>query len=151
MARPGPAAGQHARRPPLAVQPGLDGGAQPRPRGGGAGARGPRRHTGRPSRPDPRGPAVAGGGAGGPAVTGAARAAAEGAAQAAWPAAGAATDDELVGAVAGGDRAALELLYRRHAPWLAGRLAARTSSRDLAEEALQDTFLAAWRSASAYK
>ena len=32
-------------------------------------------------------------------------------------------------AVAAGDRAALELLYRRHAPWLAGRLAARTSSR----------------------
>jgi RNA polymerase sigma-70 factor, ECF subfamily len=83
-------------------------------------------------------------------VTGVARAAVEGAGQAAWPAAGAATDDELVGAVAGGDRAALELLYRRHAPWLAGRLAARTSSVELAEEALQDTFLAAWRSARGY-
>jgi RNA polymerase sigma-70 factor (ECF subfamily) len=59
-------------------------------------------------------------------------------------------DDELVRAVAAGDRQALELLYRRHAPWLAGRLAARTSSRDLAEEALQDTFLAAWRGARAY-
>jgi RNA polymerase sigma-70 factor, ECF subfamily len=59
-------------------------------------------------------------------------------------------DDELVRAVAAGDRRALELLYRRHAPWLAGRLAARTSSRDLAEEALQDTFLAAWRSARTY-
>ena len=57
---------------------------------------------------------------------------------------------ELVAAVAAGDRVALELLYRRHAPWLAGRLAARTSSRDLAEEALQDTFLAAWRGARAY-
>jgi RNA polymerase sigma-70 factor, ECF subfamily len=62
----------------------------------------------------------------------------------------AAADDALVRAVAGGDRRALELLYRRHAPWLAGRLAARTSSRDLAEEALQDTFLAVWRSARAY-
>jgi RNA polymerase sigma-70 factor, ECF subfamily len=61
-----------------------------------------------------------------------------------------AADDHLVRAVAAGDRTALELLYRRHAPWLAGRLAARTSSRDLAEEALQDTFLAAWRSARAY-
>ena len=61
-----------------------------------------------------------------------------------------AADDQLVRAVAAGDRTALELLYRRHAPWLAGRLAARTSSRDLAEEALQDTFLAAWRSARAY-
>jgi len=61
-----------------------------------------------------------------------------------------AADDQLVRAVAAGDRQALELLYRRHGPWLAGRLAARTSSRDLAEEALQDTFLAAWRGARAY-
>jgi len=62
----------------------------------------------------------------------------------------AAADDELVRAVAAGDRQALELLYRRQAPWLAGRLAARTTSRELAEEALQDTFLAAWRGARAY-
>ena len=82
-----------------------------------------------------------------------------GVAGAAWDAAGmasdrvtsgAASDDELVQAVASGDRRALELLYRRHAPWLAGRLAARTSSRDLAEEALQDTFVAVWRSARSY-
>jgi RNA polymerase sigma-70 factor (ECF subfamily) len=64
--------------------------------------------------------------------------------------AGTAADDELVGAVAAGDRVALELLYRRHGPWLAGRLAARTSSVDLAEEALQDTFMAAWRGARSY-
>jgi RNA polymerase sigma-70 factor, ECF subfamily len=63
---------------------------------------------------------------------------------------GTAADDELVGAVAAGDRVALELLYRRHGPWLAGRLAARTSSVDLAEEALQDTFMAAWRGARGY-
>jgi RNA polymerase sigma-70 factor, ECF subfamily len=62
-----------------------------------------------------------------------------------------ASDDALVRAVAGGDRRALELLYRQHAPWLAGRLAARTSSRDLAEEALQDTFVAVWRSARGYR
>jgi RNA polymerase sigma factor (sigma-70 family) len=61
-----------------------------------------------------------------------------------------AADDDLVRAVAAGDWRALELLYRRHAPWLAGRLAARTTSRELAEEALQDTFLAAWRGARAY-
>ena len=61
-----------------------------------------------------------------------------------------AADDQLVRAVAAGDRTALELLYRRHGPWLAGRLAARTTSRELAEEALQDTFLAAWRGARAY-
>ena len=64
---------------------------------------------------------------------------------------GAAADDQLVRAMVAGDRRALEPLYRRHAPWLAGRLAARTSSRDLAEEALQDTFLAAWRGARAYR
>jgi RNA polymerase sigma-70 factor (ECF subfamily) len=63
----------------------------------------------------------------------------------------AAADDQLVAAVAGGDRTALALLYRRHASWLAGRLAARTSSRDLAEEALQDTFLAAWHGARGYR
>jgi RNA polymerase sigma-70 factor (ECF subfamily) len=62
----------------------------------------------------------------------------------------AAADDQLIRAIAAGDRSALELLYRRHAAWLAGRLAARTSSRELAEEALQDTFLAAWRGARAY-
>jgi RNA polymerase sigma-70 factor, ECF subfamily len=81
------------------------------------------------------------------------------AARAAMDAAGTATervataasgDDQLVAAVAASDRRALELLYRRHAPWLAGRLATRTSSRELAEEALQDTFLAAWRGARAY-
>jgi RNA polymerase sigma-70 factor, ECF subfamily len=66
------------------------------------------------------------------------------------PVATGAADDELVAAVAAGDRQALELLYRRHAPWLAGRLAARTTSRELAEEALQDTFLAAWRGARSY-
>jgi RNA polymerase sigma-70 factor, ECF subfamily len=62
----------------------------------------------------------------------------------------AADDDALIVAVATGDRRALELLYRRHAPWLAARLAARSSSRDLAEEALQDTFVAAWRGARGY-
>lgn len=59
-------------------------------------------------------------------------------------------DDDLVRGVARGDRGALELLYRRHAAWLAGRLAGRTSSRDLAEEALQDTFVAVWRGAGSY-
>jgi RNA polymerase sigma-70 factor (ECF subfamily) len=84
-------------------------------------------------------------------MTGGARAPMEAAGMAAGQVAtGAAADDQLVQAVVAGDRRALELLYRRHAPWLAGRLAARTSSRDLAEEALQDTFLAAWRGARGY-
>jgi RNA polymerase sigma-70 factor (ECF subfamily) len=85
-------------------------------------------------------------------MTGPGEAAAGAVAGAGWElgAAAVAADDDLVRAVAGGDRRALELLYRRHAAWLAGRLAARTSSRDLAEEALQDTFVAAWRGAGAY-
>lgn len=62
-----------------------------------------------------------------------------------------ATDEELIARMAHGDRAALEALYRRHSPWVAGRLAAATSSRDLAEEALQDAFLGAWRAARSYR
>jgi RNA polymerase sigma-70 factor, ECF subfamily len=62
-----------------------------------------------------------------------------------------ASDEELIAAMVEGERTALEVLYRRHAPWLAGRLAAMTSSHDLAEEALQDTFLSAWRSARQYR
>lgn len=61
------------------------------------------------------------------------------------------TDEELIAAMTAGDRGALELLYRRHAPWLGGRLARATSSRDLAEEALQDCFLAAWRNPGSFR
>lgn len=61
------------------------------------------------------------------------------------------TDEELIAAMAEGDRDALAILYRRHAPWLAGRLAHATSSRDLAEEALQDCFVAVWRSAGSFR
>lgn len=61
------------------------------------------------------------------------------------------TDEQLLARMQAGDRHALEALYRRHAAWLGARLRARTSSRDLAEEALQDTFLAAWRSAGSFR
>lgn len=61
------------------------------------------------------------------------------------------TDEELIKAMASGDREALAILYRRHGPWIAARLAGSTSSHDLAEEALQDTFIAAWRSATKYR
>jgi RNA polymerase sigma-70 factor (ECF subfamily) len=61
------------------------------------------------------------------------------------------TDEELIKAMASGDREALAILYRRHGPWIAARLAGSISSRDLAEEALQDTFVAAWRSAPKYR
>ena len=61
------------------------------------------------------------------------------------------TDDEtLLRAVAEGDRAALRALYERHAPWLTLRLARRCPDPDLVDDALQDTFVAVWRSAGRY-
>jgi RNA polymerase sigma-70 factor, ECF subfamily len=56
-------------------------------------------------------------------------------------------DAALVAAVADGDRAAFEVLYRRHLPWLLVRLARRCSSPDIVDEVAQDTFVAVWRSA----
>jgi RNA polymerase sigma-70 factor (ECF subfamily) len=60
------------------------------------------------------------------------------------------TDLELVVALAEGDVAALRELHRRHAPWLRARLARRCSDRDLVDEAIQDTFVAVWRSAGRF-
>ena len=59
-----------------------------------------------------------------------------------------ATDDrELLAAVAAGDRRALRALYDRHAPWLTLRLQRRCADPDRVDDALQDTFLAVWRTA----
>lgn len=62
-----------------------------------------------------------------------------------------AEDLALVARVAGGDRVALELLYRRHAAWLTARLQSRCGDPDLTDIAIQDTFLAVWRSARTYR
>ncbi len=59
-------------------------------------------------------------------------------------------EEELVAAVAGGDRDALRVLYDRHAPWLTLRLTRRCNDRDLVDSAVQDTFLAVWRTAAQY-
>lgn len=59
-------------------------------------------------------------------------------------------DDGLVAAVAAGDDAALRELFSRHAPWLATRLRAVLPAPDV-EDVLQETFLAAWRGAGAYR
>lgn len=61
------------------------------------------------------------------------------------------TDEELIAAMARGEKNALETLYRRHAGWIGGRLARATSSPDLAEEALQDSFVAAWRNPGSFR
>lgn len=60
-------------------------------------------------------------------------------------------DRALVARIARGDRSALEQLYRRHANWLTLRLESRCGDPDLADIAVQDTFLAAWKSAKKYK
>ena len=57
------------------------------------------------------------------------------------------SDADLVAAIADGDRAALCELYLRHQPWLTARLRHRCSDLDVIAEAVQDTFVAVWRSA----
>ena len=56
-------------------------------------------------------------------------------------------DRELLAAVVDGDRRALRRLYERHAPWLTLRLQRRCADPDRVDDAVQDTFLAVWRSA----
>jgi len=60
------------------------------------------------------------------------------------------SDEELIAAVAEGDRSALAALYRRHAPWLLVRLSRRCPDQGIVEEAIQDTFIAVWRNARSY-
>lgn len=57
------------------------------------------------------------------------------------------SDAELLAAVADGDRGALRELHDRHMPWIRARLQRRCSSPDAVSEAIQDTFVAVWRSA----
>ena len=60
------------------------------------------------------------------------------------------TDAQLLVAVGEGDRRALEVLYRRHAPWLVARLQRRCSDPGVVDEVLQDAFVAVWRGAGRY-
>ena len=53
----------------------------------------------------------------------------------------------MLAAVAAGDRRALKALYERHAPWLMLRLQRRCADPDRVDDAVQDTFLAVWRTA----
>lgn len=60
------------------------------------------------------------------------------------------TDEALLASIGGGDRDALRELYDRHAPWLVLRLRRRGVDELLAEEVVQDTFLAVWRKPHSY-
>lgn len=62
-----------------------------------------------------------------------------------------ADDVALLRSVAVGDEEALGLLYERHAGWLLVRMSRRCASRDLVDQAMQDTFLALWKQARRYR
>ncbi|EWC58078.1 RNA polymerase ECF-subfamily sigma factor [Actinokineospora spheciospongiae] len=59
-------------------------------------------------------------------------------------------EEQLVRAVARGDRAAFEDLYRRTAPWLTVRLRRRCSDDQVVAEVVQETYLAVWRAAGSF-
>jgi RNA polymerase sigma factor (sigma-70 family) len=60
-------------------------------------------------------------------------------------------DERLLAGVAGGDGQALTELYERYAGPLFGFLVRLAGDRTVAEEILQDTLLAVWRSAATYR
>lgn len=60
-------------------------------------------------------------------------------------------DPELLTAIAGGDLAAMRLLYDRHAPWLSARLNRRCNSAEAVADVLQDTFMALWKGAERWR
>jgi RNA polymerase sigma-70 factor (ECF subfamily) len=60
------------------------------------------------------------------------------------------TDEDLLAALAHDDHGALRELFDRHAPWLLLRLRHRGADAELAEEVVQDIFLAIWRKPLAY-
>lgn len=60
------------------------------------------------------------------------------------------SDEELLRKIARGDDAAFREFYARTAPWLAVRLRRRCRDDQLVAEALQDTFLAVWRTAASF-
>jgi RNA polymerase sigma-70 factor (ECF subfamily) len=62
-----------------------------------------------------------------------------------------ASDSELLGRIAAGDRGAFEALYHRFARPVFGLALRRLGDRDRAEEAVQETFAAVWRSARSYR
>ena len=60
------------------------------------------------------------------------------------------TDQELLAAVADGDRGALRELHDRNVVWVTTRLRRRCSDADVISEAVQDTFVAVWKSAGTW-
>jgi RNA polymerase sigma-70 factor (ECF subfamily) len=67
------------------------------------------------------------------------------------PAAVAPPENEWLRRVAGGDKAALRLLYDRLAPGVMALALRLLSSREEAEEVVQETFTQVWRSAATFR
>ena len=61
------------------------------------------------------------------------------------------SDGELLTRIANSDRPAFEVLYHRYARTVFGLALRRLGDRDRAEEAVQETFAAVWRSAGSYR
>lgn len=61
------------------------------------------------------------------------------------------SDGDLLARIAGGDRSAFDMLYHRYARTVFGLALRRLGDRDRAEEAVQETFAAVWRSARSYR
>jgi len=61
------------------------------------------------------------------------------------------TDGELIQRTARRDHAAFDTLYRRHSDRVFGLALSKLRDRGRAEDAMQDTFAAIWRSASTYR
>jgi RNA polymerase sigma-70 factor, ECF subfamily len=61
------------------------------------------------------------------------------------------SDGELIQRTGEGDRAAFDKLYRRYSRPVFGLALRRLGDRGRAEDALQETFVSIWRSASTYK
>lgn len=60
-------------------------------------------------------------------------------------------DAQTLGRVAGGDRDAFERFVRRHEGAVLRYIRTRSSDADVAEDALQETFIAAWRNAGGFR
>ena len=61
------------------------------------------------------------------------------------------TDEQLLASIAAGDRDAFETLYRRYLRSVLGLALRRLGDRGRAEDAVQETFTAVWRSARSYR
>src|SRR5919201_3898904 len=61
------------------------------------------------------------------------------------------SDGDLLQRIGDGDKPAFELLYERYARAMLGLALRRLGDRGRAEEAVQETFAAIWRSAASYR